>query len=312
MGKRERGGESGREGGRVGERDCWWAWSQREISTICLIKLGTVELHKASRWLREDSIHHGAAARPHTRTWPECVAVPRPHALTVASNSGLTPAVSSQARRHLATSKPPQDPGALGWARRGAMHQQTKEERDPPKTEGNEETSMSASAEALDSPSSDASGAQAEQARATLTPDPRRRCGFFCQPWCLLLTLTLLLLSLLGSWAVVHLTLGTHGGSPFRVSGSYDQRIPQDDAATIEPHFTTNCTMGKLTHPCHSSQKWLSGNGDADFVARHILSVKKRANEESVNLENNLYINLQGKNIKWGKRSNVKWSKAVD
>ncbi|XP_027130698.1 ALK tyrosine kinase receptor isoform X3 [Larimichthys crocea] len=44
-------------------------------------------------------------------------------------------------------------------------------------------------------------------------------------------------------WAVVHLTLGTHGGSPFRVSVSYDQRIPQDDAATIEPHFTTNCTM---------------------------------------------------------------------
>ncbi|XP_076604688.1 ALK tyrosine kinase receptor isoform X1 [Chaetodon auriga] len=44
-------------------------------------------------------------------------------------------------------------------------------------------------------------------------------------------------------WAVVHLTLGTHGRSPFRVSGSYDQRIPQDDAATIEPHFTTNCTM---------------------------------------------------------------------
>ncbi|XP_044021897.1 ALK tyrosine kinase receptor isoform X3 [Siniperca chuatsi] len=44
-------------------------------------------------------------------------------------------------------------------------------------------------------------------------------------------------------WAVVHLTLGTHGGSPFRVSASYDQRIPQDDTATIEPHFTTNCTM---------------------------------------------------------------------
>ncbi|KAG7511008.1 ALK tyrosine kinase receptor [Solea senegalensis] len=44
-------------------------------------------------------------------------------------------------------------------------------------------------------------------------------------------------------WAVVHLTLGTHGGSPFRVSASYDQRIPQDDMATIEPHFTTNCTM---------------------------------------------------------------------
>ncbi|CAJ1074058.1 ALK tyrosine kinase receptor isoform X1 [Xyrichtys novacula] len=44
-------------------------------------------------------------------------------------------------------------------------------------------------------------------------------------------------------WAVVHLTLGTHGGSAFRISASYDQRIPHDDAATIEPHFTTNCTM---------------------------------------------------------------------
>lgn len=129
------------------------------------------------------------------------------------------------------------------------MNQQTKEERDPPKMEGNEEVPMSASAEALDSPSSETLGAQAEQARATLTPDPRSGCGFFCQPWCLLLALTLLLLSLLGSWAVVHLTLGTHGGSPFRVSASYDQRIPQDDTATIEPHFTTNCTMGKLAHP---------------------------------------------------------------
>ncbi|XP_039642946.1 leukocyte tyrosine kinase receptor isoform X2 [Perca fluviatilis] len=50
-------------------------------------------------------------------------------------------------------------------------------------------------------------------------------------------------------WAVVHLTLGTHGGSPFRVSASYDQRIPQDDMATIEPHFTTNCTMASSAGP---------------------------------------------------------------
>ncbi|XP_045919324.1 ALK tyrosine kinase receptor-like [Micropterus dolomieu] len=50
-------------------------------------------------------------------------------------------------------------------------------------------------------------------------------------------------------WAVVHLTLGTHGGSPFRVSASYDQRIPQDDTATIEPHFTTNCTMESSPGP---------------------------------------------------------------
>lgn len=129
------------------------------------------------------------------------------------------------------------------------MHQNTKEGRDSPKMEGDEEASMTASAEALDSPS-ETLGAQAQQTQATLTPNPRSGCELFCQPWCLLLTLTVLLLSLLGSWAVVHLTLATHRGSPFRVSASYDQRIPQDDTATIEPHFTTNCTMGKLAHPC--------------------------------------------------------------
>lgn len=134
------------------------------------------------------------------------------------------------------------------------MHQPAKEERDSPKLEGSEEIPMSASAEALDSPSSQTLGAQAEQARATLTPKTSRGCGFFCQPWCLLLALTLLLLSLLGSWAVVHLSLGTRGGSPFRVSASYDQRVPQDDAATIEPQFTTNCTIGKLTRHHYSLQ----------------------------------------------------------
>ncbi|XP_062413159.1 ALK tyrosine kinase receptor isoform X2 [Pungitius pungitius] len=50
-------------------------------------------------------------------------------------------------------------------------------------------------------------------------------------------------------WAVVHLTLGPHAGSPFRVSASYDQRIVQDDTATIEPHFTTNCTMASSPGP---------------------------------------------------------------
>lgn len=125
------------------------------------------------------------------------------------------------------------------------MHQPTQKERRAPKLEGNDETPMSASAEALDSPSS---CTQAEQARATLTPRPGSGCGFFCQPWCLLLALTLLLLSLLGSWAVLHLSLGTHGGSPFRVSASYDHHTPPDDTAAIEPHFTTNCTMGKLPH----------------------------------------------------------------
>lgn len=122
------------------------------------------------------------------------------------------------------------------------MQQQTKEEGVPPEKEGDEEAPTSASCTA---PSCEVSGSPAALTQTTLTSDPCRRCRCLCQPWCLLLTLTLLLLSLLGSWAVVQLTLGTHGGSPFRVSASYDQRIPQDDTATIEPHFTTNCTMGK-------------------------------------------------------------------
>lgn len=138
--------------------------------------------------------------------------------------------------------KPPLHLQSLGGLKGWAMHHHAKEERDPPKMEGNEAATMSASSAALDSPTS---VVQAEQAQATLTPLNRSRCRFFCQPWCLLFALILLLLSLLGSWAVVHLTLGTNGGSPFRISASYDQRMPQDDTATIEPHFTTNCTMGK-------------------------------------------------------------------
>ncbi|KAM4624966.1 ALK tyrosine kinase receptor [Polymixia lowei] len=44
-------------------------------------------------------------------------------------------------------------------------------------------------------------------------------------------------------WAVVHLMSGTRGGSPFRISASYDQRNTQETTATIEPRFTTNCTV---------------------------------------------------------------------
>ncbi|XP_023208278.1 ALK tyrosine kinase receptor isoform X3 [Xiphophorus maculatus] len=50
-------------------------------------------------------------------------------------------------------------------------------------------------------------------------------------------------------WAVVHLTLRTNRGSPFRISASYDQRILHDDTATVEPHFTTNCTMASSPGP---------------------------------------------------------------
>lgn len=125
------------------------------------------------------------------------------------------------------------------------MLQQTKEEGDPPKLEGDHDMPVMASREALDSPASLTPGAPTEPTQTMLTPNAPRCCRCFCQPWCLLIALTLLLLSLLGSWAVVHLTIGTSGGSPFRISTSYDQRIPHDDTATIEPHFTTNCTMSK-------------------------------------------------------------------
>ncbi|XP_061651453.1 ALK tyrosine kinase receptor [Phyllopteryx taeniolatus] len=49
-------------------------------------------------------------------------------------------------------------------------------------------------------------------------------------------------------WAVAHLTLETHGGSPFRISASYDQRT-LDETATIEPNFKTNCTMASSAGP---------------------------------------------------------------
>ncbi|KAF4084330.1 hypothetical protein AMELA_G00127450 [Ameiurus melas] len=61
------------------------------------------------------------------------------------------------------------------------------------------------------------------------------------QPFCLLMMLILLVLSLLGSWAVVHLSLGARE-TPFRISSSYDQ--PGElETATYNPFFITNCTM---------------------------------------------------------------------
>lgn len=61
------------------------------------------------------------------------------------------------------------------------------------------------------------------------------------RPWCLVLVLILLVLSLLFSWAVVHLSLGARS-KPFRISSSYNQ--PGDmETATYDPRFTTNCTI---------------------------------------------------------------------
>lgn len=123
------------------------------------------------------------------------------------------------------------------------MQTASKEEGEPAKVEAGQDGT---SAEALDSPSSPedpgipgVTGTSGSPG-AALTPPPGPR----CQPWCLLLALIFLLLFLLGSWAVVHLSLGTQG-TPFQISAGYDQRLPQDDTATIEPHFTTNCTIGE-------------------------------------------------------------------
>lgn len=63
------------------------------------------------------------------------------------------------------------------------------------------------------------------------------------RPFCLLLMLILLVLSFLGSWAVVHLSLAARE-NPFRISSSYDQPGEQE-TATYDPLFITNCTMGK-------------------------------------------------------------------
>ncbi|KAF5889885.1 leukocyte tyrosine kinase receptor-like, partial [Clarias magur] len=72
-----------------------------------------------------------------------------------------------------------------------------------------------------------------------LTPDTSA--SALRRPFCLLLMLILLVLSFLGSWAVVHLSLAARE-NPFRISSSYDQPGEQE-TATYDPLFITNCTM---------------------------------------------------------------------
>lgn len=70
--------------------------------------------------------------------------------------------------------------------------------------------------------------------------------GVPCRPRLVILILLFLLFSLLGSWVVLRLVLGSQS-SPFRISSSY--RTPTDrDTATFSPLFTTNCTLGKSPH----------------------------------------------------------------
>lgn len=86
------------------------------------------------------------------------------------------------------------------------------------------------------------------------------------QPCCWVLLLILLVLSLLFSWAVVHLSLGARS-KPFRISSSYNQ--PGDmETATYDPRFTTNCTMSE----CLSLRKFSVSESTSGFffhVSRH-------------------------------------------
>lgn len=149
-----------------------------------------------------------------------------------------------------------------GWELKKGMHHQAKEEGDPPKLQGEEEGDSnptgSSGTQSTPSPPSPETTMEGEtqleeEGTPALTPYPNSRHGGSCRPGCLLVALILMLISLLGSWAVVHLTLGSRGTTPFRIQASYDQPIEQDATATIEPGFTTtiepgfttNCTVGK-------------------------------------------------------------------
>ncbi|KAK0132562.1 ALK tyrosine kinase receptor [Merluccius polli] len=154
--------------------------------------------------------------------------------------------------KHSAETPRPQRVGS-GKDKGHTMHHETRDEGEPPKhmeesseegtpmgSEEEEDTTASTQEGPLPSvqtPCSGGGGGGGGQGASSSSP--------CCQPRCLLLGLTVFLLSLLGSWAVVHLTLGTRGGLPFRISTSYDRPVSRDATATIEPRFTTNCTVGK-------------------------------------------------------------------
>ncbi|CDQ74248.1 unnamed protein product [Oncorhynchus mykiss] len=144
------------------------------------------------------------------------------------------------------------------------MHHQAKEEGDPPKLQGEEEGDSnptgSSGTQSAPSPETTMEGETQleEEGTPALTPYPNSRLGGSCRLGCLLVALILMLISLLGSWAVVHLILGSRGTTPFRIQASYDRPIEQDATATIdpgftttiEPGFTTNCTVDP--YPIHN------------------------------------------------------------
>ncbi|KAJ8401197.1 hypothetical protein AAFF_G00387790 [Aldrovandia affinis] len=94
-------------------------------------------------------------------------------------------------------------------------------------------------------PSSDGLEPRMEGVPTTLTPSSGP--GGPCRPRHLILTLVFLLFSLLGSWAVMRLILGPQH-DPFRISSTYSQQNEQD-TATFDPLFVTNCTLGSSPSP---------------------------------------------------------------
>lgn len=124
----------------------------------------------------------------------------------------------------------------------------TSAEDDPKMTEGAGLVSGSQLTASVSSPET-AEVTQTEEALpgATLTLySPLQKLH---RPCCLVLVLILLVLSLLFSWAVVHLSFGTRS-KPFRISSSYNQ--PGNiETATYDSRFTTNCTIGECLTCCH-------------------------------------------------------------
>ncbi|KAJ7991221.1 hypothetical protein DPEC_G00295070 [Dallia pectoralis] len=134
------------------------------------------------------------------------------------------------------------------------MDHQAKEGGNSPKQQAGEKGNPTSSTGTQSSPSSTSPDATSEgetqvedSVTSTLTSSPDSRSWRPCRPECLIVASIFMLISLLGSWAVVHLTLGSRGTEPFRIEASYDQPNGQDTstAATIEPGFTTNCSVGK-------------------------------------------------------------------
>lgn len=116
-------------------------------------------------------------------------------------------------------------------------------EKEPKMAEGAGLVSESQASPSASSPETTELTRREEEEYSGPALTPNSSTSVLHRPFCLLLMLILLVLSFLGSWAVVHLSLGARE-TPFRISSSYDQ--PGElETATYDPLFITNCSMGK-------------------------------------------------------------------